>query len=742
MNTNTKIVFVFLLTACLCTAASAAVGDKIVNTAAGPIRPELQSDRIVDGFESDKAGYFIRTYVQGKPTKPDYTLTRINGFSKEGNCSLRLDLRPPDPFVNCALQLGWKLDPPLHVDGGFEDFGFFIQGVEGVVPEPVLVVTTVDGEICTRSVDSSEKGMVINPRLTGAWQQVRLSLLNEKWWQATPGKKEAKKRWTSLNGKEISAVQLGFPAKIRENSTCYLDDIGFFRQEPSYNGPVVEMAFLNPLMKGVARRWILSGKNPQEDYRIKLTVGGLGAETKSAVLRVSAVDYLGTKTFEQSYDLTPNLRSPHVDIMQDISVPGGGPGHLRVTAILSVNGKDIYKAVQDMATVLPLDPSESERKPESVFGIWAGGWHEQLGATWTRDKGPSVNDFIKDGKIVVKDGKPGPVFKRTPESPYSVCCLMGTIPDWFGSWKENPDFWETCRKYFEAQVEYLKQSGNVGYEVFNEPNAKLFGGFDIVKLHEVAYKAVKKIDPSKEVLGPCPYNISLTYIEDFLAKGGGKWIDHLVTHAYADNPEVFRQQLHDLHSLMRKYDLGDRKIYITEMGYSTPWSTEREQARNCAKSYAYGIAEGVNVIVWHQFGGYSGRPEQDPGFAIVNSDHSPRPYYVAYAAASRMLDRTKYIGELKMPTENQHGFEFGKNGKTILVLWDVKGRSAYALPISTPAKPSFFRGIVEWFSPPPPPTPLKEPYIFDLMGKGKKLTPEADGKYQIELMEDPIYVIY
>ena len=248
----------------------------------------------------------------------------------------------------------------------------------------------------------------------------------------------------------------------------------------------------------------------------------------------------------------------------------------------------------------------------------------------------------------------------------------------------------------------------------------------VVKLHEVTYKAIKEVQPDAIVLGPCPFTFKWDFLEKFFELGGGKWIDQVVTHTYDSRPPDvnFPSNLRKLRALLKRHGLGDRDVYITEMGYSTPRVTEHQQAQYLVRSFAYARSQRVKVFLWHMLWDWQGvRDPQhyvgDPGHAIKRFDHSPRPAWVAYATMTRLLERAKYVGPVASLAPTQRGFEFRKRGQRIRVLWDTG---------DTPTKLMLREAAPEIV-------------VADIVGRERVVRPGPDGAYELTLNGDPAYVV-
>lgn len=115
------------------------------------------------------------------------------------------------------------------------------------------------------------------------------------------------------------------------------------------------------------------------------------------------------------------------------------------------------------------------------------------------------------------------------------------------------------------------------WEVYNEPNLKNFwrrdpNGAEYAALLQKTYNVIKSIDPGIQVVFGGLSGVPLDYLEDALKAGAGEYFDVMNIHPYhlRDIPEAIIPQIQKLQALMTKYGVGNKPIWITEIGWSTP----------------------------------------------------------------------------------------------------------------------------------------------------------------------------
>jgi hypothetical protein len=156
------------------------------------------------------------------------------------------------------------------------------------------------------------------------------------------------------------------------------------------------------------------------------------------------------------------------------------------------------------------------------------------------------------------------------------------------------------------------------YEMWNEPNAiGFFTGSptDMAHLVAVAYPIIKSIDPSAIVVSPAPSSTGWptpydTWLDQFLAAGGGKYVDVIAWHAYAGRanqpalpPEEVVDQIEKVRAVMAKHRVSDLPLWDTEGGWGSDSQLPDEQAQAdfLARWYLIQFTHGVARAYWYQW---------------------------------------------------------------------------------------------------------------------------------------------
>jgi hypothetical protein len=155
--------------------------------------------------------------------------------------------------------------------------------------------------------------------------------------------------------------------------------------------------------------------------------------------------------------------------------------------------------------------------------------------------------------------------------------LLYDVP-WAHPAHKHLDAWLT---YVEKTVTRYKDRVRY-WEVWNEPNLMNFwenpNPADYAALLKATYKKIKEIDPELTVLYAGTAGIPLDFIEKSFQAGAVDCFDRMAFHPYRgefitmERVANYGRDIHALQSLLEKYGIGDKKLWITEMGLSS-WQT-------------------------------------------------------------------------------------------------------------------------------------------------------------------------
>lgn len=229
------------------------------------------------------------------------------------------------------------------------------------------------------------------------------------------------------------------------------------------------------------------------------------------------------------------------------------------------------------------------------------------------------------------------------------------------------------------------------WEVWNEPNIGFWRGrkpdpAEYFELLKTTYEAVKKADPEATVIGVCTAGTDLAFIEGVLERGGARYMDDLSTHPYRypRSPEDSRfvEELQRTHELMAKYDMGDRKLWLTEIGWPTqkdPRGVDEQTSANylvrmyvLARSQPY-----VAGVVWYDWQDDGPDPAyNEHNFGITRWQTSEaKAGLVAYWVMTHHLAGASLVRQLlpSGPDDRRYAFVFRRGDRQAIVAWTAGG---------------------------------------------------------------------
>ena len=174
--------------------------------------------------------------------------------------------------------------------------------------------------------------------------------------------------------------------------------------------------------------------------------------------------------------------------------------------------------------------------------------------------------------------------------------------------------------YVRAVVIHCK--GRVqGYEIWNEPNYKVFWTGQTSQLVDMARDAqgiIRSIDPGVPLVSPSATDgpKGVAWLDDFLARGGGKYVDVIGFHFYADTPETTAQLANQVRQTMAAHGIGNMPLWNTECGWNKPkpFPSPELGAAYLARTYLLDWSAGVQRIFWYAWDNH--------GFSVIETTQS------------------------------------------------------------------------------------------------------------------------
>jgi len=146
------------------------------------------------------------------------------------------------------------------------------------------------------------------------------------------------------------------------------------------------------------------------------------------------------------------------------------------------------------------------------------------------------------------------------------------------------------------------------YEVWNEPNLRQYwtgSTKQLISLTQTAYWTLKGIDPSITMVGPSvtSHETGLMWLSDYLAKGGGAFLDVIAHHFYVfpGPPEALVPFIDSVRQILTKYDVRDKPLWNTEITWALPatFATPMDAVAYLARTYLLNWGAGVERCYWY-----------------------------------------------------------------------------------------------------------------------------------------------
>jgi hypothetical protein len=226
------------------------------------------------------------------------------------------------------------------------------------------------------------------------------------------------------------------------------------------------------------------------------------------------------------------------------------------------------------------------------------------------------------------------------------------------------------------------------FEPWNEADIPMFGGHtgsEMAALQKAAYLGLKAGNPK---VTAC-LNVFASHrpgpLRDLHENGAWPYFDTFNLHHY----EAF-EKLPRLYADFRAVAAG-RPLWVTECSVPAKWQGDerlkeptdedlRVQSERVTMTYACAIHEGAQAVFYFMLPHYVENLTQ---FGVLRLDLTPRPGYLALAAAGRLLADARPLGCVKTDKDSIHAYLFrarpdGRRAE-VLVAWS-KSEETWELP--------------------------------------------------------------
>lgn len=280
--------------------------------------------------------------------------------------------------------------------------------------------------------------------------------------------------------------------------------------------------------------------------------------------------------------------------------------------------------------------------------IAAGVTWARIGSDWgTLETSRGVYDQARLNKLDA-------LINQLSNNGVNVLFVLGYTAPWASSQPGLP--WPDVTRYkpaswtdWESFVEFVatRYSGKIKHwEVWNEPDHSGFWKSSIDDYHLLLQKAAAKIraaHPENKVLvgGLALYNGSNdwygigSFFDQLLEKGAASSFDIINYHAYGSSSR-FKQLYEGMRSVIAKYSLQNRRIWITETGYSTAGDITLEPTkadRVDQTALTHSNLPGIDRLFWYVCRNITpiGNPSEE-NFGLEANDRTPLKAFAYYQA--------------------------------------------------------------------------------------------------------------
>lgn len=257
---------------------------------------------------------------------------------------------------------------------------------------------------------------------------------------------------------------------------------------------------------------------------------------------------------------------------------------------------------------------------------------------------------------------------------------------------------------------------------------------ELIRIYEIAYKALHEADPNAIVAGPCRGLYGNGDPQDtyrLLKMGLGKYMDAFVAHPYfTATPEKdgMPQSIRDMKAALRASAGKDIPMYGSEQGLPTDEDVtkEVEQAQGLLRENLITLGEGFNFNItfvlydYRMAGsrtGYGYYYNLDNGVPFGPKTMCPKPLAAGYATQSMLLEGSKSVGAIEWLGNTIWGYAFERSGQTTLVLWNYG---------------SELRDVTL-------PTGAKQVHVIDWMGN-ERVVDTPTRSLTLKLGPEPVYI--
>jgi len=277
-----------------------------------------------------------------------------------------------------------------------------------------------------------------------------------------------------------------------------------------------------------------------------------------------------------------------------------------------------------------------------------------------------------------------------------VLLTLGVTPQWASAHPDVKSGWQQPGLTSEPRSlddwhAFVKQvatryKGQIhAYEIWNEPNLKQYwmGNMDqLIAMVRVAHDTIKSIDSQALIVSPpATTSAGIGWLNEFLSKGGGQYVDVIGYHLYVypQPPEAMIGMVQQVKQTMSKNGVGGKPIWCTEVGWAEPkpFPSEQLAAAYVARAYALGWAAGVARVYWYAWDNHKWATLQ-----MTEADNSTqKPAARADSLIQQWLTGVQ-MDFCNQGSEDTWTCQLERNGSKQWIVWNAAEAKQFSIPAS------------------------------------------------------------
>lgn len=275
-----------------------------------------------------------------------------------------------------------------------------------------------------------------------------------------------------------------------------------------------------------------------------------------------------------------------------------------------------------------------------------------------------------------------------------VLLTLGVTPQWASAHPDLKSGWQQPGLTSEPRSmddwqAFVKQvatryKGQIhAYEIWNEPNLKQYwmGNTDqLIAMVRIAHDTIKSVDPDALIVSPsATTSAGLSWLNEFLSKGGGQNVDVIGYHLYVypQPPEAMINMIQQVKQIMSKNGVAGKPIWCTEVGWAEPKPFPSEQlgAAYVARTYILSWAAGVSRLYWYAWDNHKWATLQ-----MTETDNSTqKPAAQADSTIQQWLTGSR-MDSCNQGSGDTWSCQLDSGGSKKWIVWSPTGGKQFSLP--------------------------------------------------------------